>query len=330
MAEILTGAWRPEPPPLGFGPEQVTAAVPLLLKTTAAPLAWRRLRTAGPRVAKAGQPLRDRYRLHALESAGHEEHLCEVLPLLRAAGVEPILLKGWAVARLYPETGLRPYCDLDLGVRPDEIGRAAATLTRVNRRELMVELHQGIPDLKDRTREEAFRRSRLVRLGDVDVRVLCPEDQLRLLCLHLMRHGAGAPLWLCDLGVLLESRSADFDWDYCLYGRGCWSAWIRCFLAVTHQLLGARTGGAPTREPPPWLVPAVREAWTRRPGDTGFFDPIRAARRRRLPPLRSRSLTQFLGLAGRVVETPARLRRQVRRWQRPAVRPFDLHDEAGA
>jgi len=35
-----------------------------------------------------------------------------VRPPLR--GVEPILGKGWAIARLYPERGMRPYGDIDL------------------------------------------------------------------------------------------------------------------------------------------------------------------------------------------------------------------------
>ena len=44
----------------------------------------------------------------------------------------------------------------------------------------------------------------------LDVRVLSPEDDLRFLCLHLLRHGAVQPLWLCDICVLLEARANDF------------------------------------------------------------------------------------------------------------------------
>ena len=44
------------------------------------------------------------------------------------------------------------------------------------------------------------------------------EDQLRQLCLHLLRHGACRPLWLCDVAVMLESLPGDFDWDRCLGG----------------------------------------------------------------------------------------------------------------
>jgi hypothetical protein len=334
VAAVLAGAWRPVPPPLSLAPEAVAAAVPLLLQSTAAPLAWRRLRLSGLHNSRVARPLHTAYREFAIESAGHEQHLQEVLPLLRAAGVEPILVKGWSVARLYPQTGLRPYCDLDLCVRHDQVKTAMGVLSQAARRELMVELHQGIPDLKDRAWADAYRRSRLVRLGDVDVRVLCSEDQLRLSCLHMMRHGCGAPLWLCDLGAALESRPADFDWDYCLHGHRARSAWVVCWLGLARRLLGARFDepslSSRADDLPPWLAPAVLERWTRPVRDWRTLDPIKSAYRRRLRPHHSLPVTQMLGLAGRLVEAPSRLWRQVRRWRRRTAQPFELHDEAGA
>ena len=333
VAEVLAGAWRPVPPPLRMEPETLAAAVPLLLQSTASPLAWRRLRVSGLHTARPARVLQYAYRAHAIESAGHEQHLQEVVPLLRVAGVEPILIKGWSVARLYPETGLRPYGDLDLCVRHDQVAAAMSVLEKAGRRELLVELHQGIPDLKDRTWADASRRSRLVRLGDVDVRVLCPEDQLRLLCLHLMRHGCAAPLWLCDLGAAVESHPPDFDWDYCLHGHRSHSAWVLCWLGLACRLLGARLDepvlAARADDLPPWLVPTVLERWTRPVRDSQLLDPIKGAYRRRLRPCHSRTVTQFLGLAGRLAEAPWRLWRQYRRWRCPRGRPFELHDEPG-
>jgi hypothetical protein len=61
--------------------------------------------------------LHDAYRLFALQAVLHEQRLTRAFALLRAAGVEAILGKGWAVARLYPDLGLRPYGDIDLYVR---------------------------------------------------------------------------------------------------------------------------------------------------------------------------------------------------------------------
>jgi hypothetical protein len=335
LAAVLAGAWRPAPPPLALGPNAVADAVPLLLQSTAAPLAWHRLRTAGLRASRAVRPLQHAYRAHAIESAGHEQQLQVVVPLLRAAGVEPILIKGWSVARLYPETGLRPYCDLDLAVAPDRLAAAADVLGRATRwQQLIIELHQGIPDLRDRTWADAYGRSRLMRLGDVDVRVLCAEDQLRLLCFHLMRHGCHTPLSLCDIAVAVESRPAGFDWDRCLHGPRARAAWLLCWVGLTRKLLGARLDepalAARADELPPWLAPTVLERWTRPTRASGWLDPIKSSYRRRLRPLRSLRLAQFLGLVGRLVEAPSRLWRQCRRWHTPRGLPYVVHDERGA
>jgi hypothetical protein len=332
VAEVLTGAWRQAPPPLQLRPEALAAAVPLLLQSTAAPLGWHRLRAAGLHTARPARALQHAYRLQVLQAATHEQHLQEVVTFLRATGVEPVLVKGWSVSRLYPETSLRPYGDLDLCVRHDQAAAAMTALTRAGRRQWLVELHRGISDLKDRTWDEAWRRSRLARLGDVEVRVLGPEDQLRLLCLHLMRHGACAPLWLCDLGAALEARPADFDWDYCLHGHPSRSAWILCLLGLAQQLLGARFDEpalAARTDVPPWLAPAVVARWAGPVRDSSLLDPLKSAYRRRLRPGLGRRAVLLLGLLGRLAEVPARLRRQVRRWRCPPGRPFELHDELG-
>ena len=48
------------------------------------------------------------------------------------------------------------------------------------------------------------------KLDDLEVRVLSAEDNLRFLCLHLLRHGAVRALWLCDIAMALETRPARF------------------------------------------------------------------------------------------------------------------------
>jgi hypothetical protein len=334
VAGVLAGAWRQAPPPLRLEPEALAAAVPLLLQSTAASLGWRRLHASGLHTARPVRPLHQVYRVHALRAAAHEQYLQTVISHLRAAGVEPILIKGWSVARLYPETGLRPYCDLDLCVCPDQLAAAMAALTDPAARLWTVELHQGIPDLRDRTWKESYRHSRLVRLGGVDVRVLCPEDQFRLLCLHQMRHGASAPLWLCDLAVALESDGAGFDWDYCLHGHRAHAAWILCFVGLARRLLGARLDDHPALAAraanlPQWLAPTVLATWARPGRASHWLNPIKSAYRRKLGPCQSRPLVQFLGLVGRLAEIPWRLWRQWRRWRCPLDQPFVLHLDAG-
>ena len=264
VAAVLAGAWRPSPPPLSLSYAELAEDAPLLLGTGGASLGWWRIRSSSLGTSSPGFQLHQAYRLHTLVAAVHERAIQRIVTLLRAAGVEPLLAKGWAVARLYPEPGLRPYGDVDLWVRPGQYGPAVAALRNSAPLGCAVDLHQRCFELKDRTPDELYARSLVVGLGEVDVRILGPEDHLRFLCVHMLAHGAWRPLWLCDIGAALESRPADFDWDCCLGGNKRRADWVACALGLAHRLLGARLDGTPvarTSHLPRWLVPTVLREW---------------------------------------------------------------------
>ena len=195
----------------------------------------------------------------------HEGELTQLASFLQWACLDPLLGKGWAIARLYPEPGLRPYGDFDLYVRPEEYAAADAALRGPNAPACSVDLHRGAAELDDRDFDELYRRSQLVTLGDTHVRIFGSEDNLRLLCLHMLRHGAWRPLWLCDVALAVEARPADFDWDYFLSGDPTRTDWAACAIGLAHQLLGARVDDTPVAERaqrlPRWLVPVVLRQW---------------------------------------------------------------------
>ena len=43
-----------------------------------------------------------------------EHHLGQVVALLNATGIKPVVVKGWSAAQPYAEPGLRPSGDIDL------------------------------------------------------------------------------------------------------------------------------------------------------------------------------------------------------------------------
>ena len=180
--------------------------------------------------------------------------------------MEPLLVKGWAVARLYPERGLRPYGDIDLCVRPEQYAVAVTALAAPAAEPMVVDLHKGLPQLHRPSLDEVYERSRLARLGDVDVRILGPEDHLRYMCIHMLQHGAYRALWLCDIAVVLESLPEDFDWEYLLRGDRRPADWVASTVCLAHQLLGARLDRIPAverdRHLPRWLLPAVLSQWS--------------------------------------------------------------------
>jgi hypothetical protein len=206
------------------------------------------------------------YRIHSLEAALHARGLKHVIGLFREVGVEPVVIKGWAIARFYPEPGMRPYSDLDLCVQPDQYSKAETLLKDpAATRECVIDLHYGFDKFDDHRCDEILARSELVWLDDVQVRVLSAEDHLRFVCMHLLRHGAVRPPWLCDVAVLLESRPKNFDWDRCLSGSRRQADWVACAIGLAHQLLGARIEGTPiagrAKNLPKWMVPAVLKEW---------------------------------------------------------------------
>jgi len=269
VARVLRGAWRSPPATDELDAFDLVEASPLLLRSGSAGLAWWRARAAGvsPPVLR---PLHHACGIHALHAAGLEAKIPAAFERLRARGVEPLLGKGWAVARLYPRPGLRPYGDIDLYVRPEDERAARAALDETGREALPVDLHCGLAELDDRRFGEVFARSQVVRLGGSDVRVFGLEDHLRVLALHLLRHGAWRPAWLCDLALVVEIHAHDLDWGCFTSGDARRTDAAACALRLAHELLGADLAGAPTpireRTLPRWLVPAILRQW----GDARF------------------------------------------------------------
>ena len=265
VAAALSGAWRSSPSPLDLSPATLADIAPVILRTGAGGLAWWRASGAGQHDSGTALLFREAYRLHTNQAAEHEQHLKQVFRALHHGGVEAIVCKGWATARLYPGPGLRPYGDIDLCVRPSHMTAAMAILSREGGPAEYVDLHSGIPDLEGRGWQEVVRRSRLVSLGEEEARLPGPEDQLRQLSLHLLRHGAWRPLWLCDIGMLMESLRAGFDWDYFLHGPQRLTEWMVCVLALASRLLGARLAEPAilrrAAKLPAWLERSVLRAW---------------------------------------------------------------------
>lgn len=276
IAKVLAGSWRAKSPPLDISAEELAQVAPLLLESGAASLGWRQVRNTPLSTSTAASELQQAYRLHTLQAGIHERNIKGVITLYQNAGIDPVLVKGWAVARLYPERGLRPYGDIDLCFRPDQFEQAEALLQTGEGQQYNVDLHKGFTKLDGVAHEELLARSEVVALGDVRVRILGPEDHFRILCVHLLRHSAWRPLWLCDIAATLESRAASFDWDRCLGRNPRQADWVACTVGLAHQLLGAKVDDTPVAERaenlPRWLVPSVLKNWDR--PDPHLYPPL--------------------------------------------------------
>lgn len=265
VANLLYQSWRAHCPAPQISEGELATITPLLLGSGAGALAWVRIRSSDLRESSSAADLHEAYRLHALHAAVFEDDLKGVVTVLRAAHVDPMLIKGWAVARLYPDTALRPYGDLDLCVRRAEYAAATAACVSSEGQKFVVDLDHGLDGYGFDDEHDLFENSQVVKLGCVDVRVPALEDSLRISCIHFLRHGAFRPLWLCDVALIVESTPADFDWDRCLGSNKRIADWIACAIGLAHQLLGARVDHTPVKRRaenlPSWLLPAVLKQW---------------------------------------------------------------------
>ena len=194
-----------------------------------------------------------------------QKAIAGALRVLERRGIDSILIKGWAVSRLYPAPGLRPPGDIDLCVHPRAFDAAAAEL-RAAGYMAMVDLHHGIGHprsvLLDRPFEEVLGGCSTVTLGDIDVRVPSREQHLRLLCRHLLKHGLCRPIWLCDVALLVE-EAPDLDWDEVLRGDRPGWRWVEAVVALARDVLGAEAPAWPRSKmrAPPWMTRCLLKEW---------------------------------------------------------------------
>jgi len=266
VANALRHCWRTsDGDGLNLSRADFEAVTPLLYDSGGAGLGWWRIRRSDLSETPSGELLHQAFRLLTLQAAIHETKIARVVRSLRAANVEPILVKGWAMARLYPQKGLRPYGDIDLLIRPQQERVAAEAIASEELRDCSVDLHAGAFEVADRRIEDLYARSQLVHCGEEELRVLGEEDHLALIAVHLLKHAAWRPLWLCDLALLIETASSKFDWQVCLGSDARRANWIVSAIGVARELLDANPASEPAAGramAPPWLINAVIRNWT--------------------------------------------------------------------
>ncbi|GAC1399493.1 MAG: hypothetical protein NVSMB56_14510 [Pyrinomonadaceae bacterium] len=273
IAQTLSGAWRATPPESKISAAELEHIMPLLIGSGAGALGWWRLRDSELRDVPRARELRDAYRQQRLINRVYEKQLMHAVADFRAAGIEPLLVKGRAVANFYPEPGLRPYGDFDFCVPPEQFHTAQkVTDDFATTSCITIDPHRGLDLIANGRKVNApdtdavFARTDEIRVGDCMVRVPSAEDHLRILCLHFLKHGGARPLWLCDVGAVLEANIDDFDWDVCL-GDDRKQRWkIVCVIKLAQQLFDARAENELPLEyrkksMPNWLTKTVSKQW---------------------------------------------------------------------
>ena len=271
VAEFLSGCWRKSPDPVHATAAEFKLAIPRLLDPQFASLAWYRIQNSELARLPGFAELQKTALKTVFQNAILRRSIEEMFVTLRSAGIEPILIKGWASARWYANPELRSYGDVDLLVPPAQLRAAKALFA--GRKDIDLD-HWEFSALPQEKLDEIWARSVLVPLNQSQVRVLGTEDHLSLLCRHFGRHLGNYPVGLCDISAVLESLPQAFDWNLCLALSGREAPWTCCTFRLAHEILGARCERQD--QIPRWLVRAVTQQWNEEPVPIGSITRARS------------------------------------------------------
>ncbi len=187
--------------------------------------------------------------------------------VFRERGIEPILIKGLAAARFYPEAHPRLSIDMDLAVAADDFINAGIIAHSAETDGLAIDLHNELRHLDTVAWNDLLENSVLIDLGGGTIRVLRAEDHLRVLCVHWLTDGGSNKERLWDIYYLIANRPPDFNWDRFM---GTVSErrqrWLICTVGLAHRYMGLDLSDTPIKEKaldiPKWLINAVENEWS--------------------------------------------------------------------
>lgn len=249
IAKVLAGSWRADPPATLVTPDELAVVAPLLVATGAAGLAWRttQLRTDLHEVAER---LRRAWLLEVGRDRLRDELVAALAAAAEAKGIEVLVYKGWAAARSYPCSGLRPSGDIDVIVTADDVPAAREIAANIPR--IVLDVHASPPPGLG-SAAALLARAERVTIDGATIAVPASADHVLMSAWHMFKHGAWRPLWLCDIAALLEAapeESPPVEEPYASY----WSV----AAGLTATMLAA---DVEPRQAPAWVRRTLAEEW---------------------------------------------------------------------
>lgn len=207
----------------------------------------------------------DEFRYYLLRKRLAEKVIVRAFRAFRDHGIEPVLIKGWAASRNYPETKPRFFGDTDLAVCAADYERARS-LVETESDLNGVDLHRELRHLDSVNWDHLLSRSELVSLDGVDIRILSAEDHLRVMCVHWLTNGGEDRERLWDIVYAVRYRPVHFDWSKCLdVVNATRRSWIVATIGVAHKYLDLELDGIPfadeARSLPTWLTACIEKEW---------------------------------------------------------------------
>lgn len=179
--------------------------------------------------------------------------------------LSPVLIKGLAAAINYPKPFQRVFSDIDLAVAPREFEKARKVIESNN---FNVDLHRGLRHLDTIDWDKLFQNSRKTKINETEVRILCPEDHLRVLCVHWLNDGGADRTRLWDIYFALAKNSQTFDRDRFFRSVDVKrQAWLWIVLLAVEDYFGLDLSGIISPNEygnlPGWIKKELEKEWGR-------------------------------------------------------------------
>jgi hypothetical protein len=209
---------------------------------------------------------RDTERWNLLQQKAQRVKSIRAVELMRSADIEPILIKGEAAAQFYPQDKTRLSTDIDLAVASADFEKARELSRSGRAAGLAIDLHNELRRLDTVDWQNLFENSVSLEFEEGNIRVLRPEDNLRVLCVHWLTDGGVYKDRLWDIYYAVANRPAYFDWDRFLGIVGeRRRRWLVCTLGLAGRYLGLDLSDTPIKDEaaqlPKWLIEAVEHEW---------------------------------------------------------------------
>ena len=210
--------------------------------------------------------LNDTTRWNIIKRKASETRISQAFFLFRSHAIEPILIKGIAADLYYPRSELRDSVDMDIAVASKDFEAASSINASADAQGLAIDLHCELRHLDTLPWDELVERSQTVTFESGTIRVLSPEDHLRVLCTHWLTDGGANKSRLWDIYYLIKNRPADFEWERFLsVVEPKRRRWLTCTIGLAERFLGLDLSGTPVHkvsdELPAWLIKTVEAEW---------------------------------------------------------------------
>lgn len=205
-------------------------------------------------------------RWHLLDRKRAELAIAQAFGLLQGKNIKCFLIKGWVSAQFYPYDRPRSFGDIDIAVAPEDFEKAVRLIDEEDAHRLGIDLHRSVRHLDSLSFDDLYRRSKVVLIEGVEVRVPCSEDHLRIVAVHWLTDGGEFRERLWDIHYAVANRPDDFDWDKCLNAVDkTRRSWVVISIGLAHKYLGLKIEGLPiageARDVPEWITKCVESAW---------------------------------------------------------------------